>query len=130
MTEKTYKAIMVGYASNHKRDMYNLYNPETKRVIMTRDVYWAEFKITGSAETLKVFRDMHEEYLVPDIEEDNITTSDPEENLPVYIIPDEGESVRLNKNSKSSEFTYHNKDANTDTSAYDRLFNSLKKPDN
>ena len=29
---------MVGYAYNHIRYTYKLYNPETKRVIMTRDV--------------------------------------------------------------------------------------------
>ena len=37
--------------------------------------------------------------------------------MPVNAIPDGGESVRLNNKSKSSEFTYHKKDANTDTSA-------------
>ena len=38
MTDKTFKAIMVGYADNHTRDTYKLYNPETNIVIMTRDV--------------------------------------------------------------------------------------------
>ena len=36
-TDKTFKAIMVGYSENHMRAMYKLYNHETKRVIMTRD---------------------------------------------------------------------------------------------
>ena len=36
--EKTYKAIMVGYAYKHTIYMYNLYNPEFNRVIMTRDI--------------------------------------------------------------------------------------------
>ena len=40
MTYKTYKAIIVGYAENHTRDMYKLYNPEIKRLIMKRDVKW------------------------------------------------------------------------------------------
>ena len=51
-----------------------MYNPETKRVIITRDVNWTEWKITYPVEKLKMFRGTHEEYLVPDIEEDNITT--------------------------------------------------------
>ena len=38
MTDKPFMAIMVGYADNHKRDTYKLYNPETKRVVMIRDV--------------------------------------------------------------------------------------------
>ena len=37
--------------------------------------------------------------------------------MPVNIIPDEGEIVRLNEISeKSSDLTYLNKDAETDTS--------------
>ena len=40
MTYKTYKAIIVGYAENHTRDIYKLYNPEIKRLIMKRDVKW------------------------------------------------------------------------------------------
>ena len=46
---------MVGYADNHTRDTYNLYNPETKRVIMNRDVKWVDWKNTDPAETLKIF---------------------------------------------------------------------------
>ena len=57
MTYKTYKAIMVGYKGNHTRDTYKLYNSDIKRVIMTRDVKWEEWKITYPEETLKIFRD-------------------------------------------------------------------------
>ena len=37
-TEKTSKAIMVGYADKHMRGTYKLYNTDTKRVPMTRGV--------------------------------------------------------------------------------------------
>ena len=57
MTDKTFKAIMVGYANNHTRDTYKLYNPETKRVIMTRDVKWDDWKNTNLVETLNMFRE-------------------------------------------------------------------------
>ena len=50
---------MVGYADNNTRDTYKLYNPETKRVIMTRDVKRAEWKMTGTTETLKMFCNMN-----------------------------------------------------------------------
>ena len=50
--------------------------------------------------------------------------------MPLQVIPDEGESVRPNKIvDKSSEFTYHKKYANIDTSLYDRVLNALKKLD-
>ena len=83
--------------------------------------------MTDPEETVKMFCDMHEENFVPGIEEDKIPTSEPEEKLPVHVIPDEEKSARLNENYMSSEFTYHKKGATTDTSAYDRVLNALKK---
>ena len=74
-----------------------------------------------------MFCDAHEEYLVPGIEEDTILTSEPEDKMPLPIIPDEGESMRSNENPKSTEFTYHKKGAKTNTSAYNRVLNSLNK---
>ena len=44
---------------------------------MTRYVKWSEWKITEPVETLNMFRNFHEEYLVPGIEEDKITPSEP-----------------------------------------------------
>ena len=79
---------MVVYADNHKRDTYKLYRPDTKRVIMTRDVKWVDWKTTDQAETLKMFHNVHKEYLVPVIEEYIIPTSEPEYNMPVHVILD------------------------------------------
>ena len=68
--------------------------------------------------------------MVTGIEEDVILTSKPEENMPVYVIPDEAERVRLNKISeKSSELTYPKKSADADTSVYNRVLNVMKKLD-
>ena len=47
---------------------------------MKRDVKWAERKMTDPAETMKMFRNFHKEYLVLDIEEDKTPTSEPEDN--------------------------------------------------
>ena len=54
MTEEKLLPIMVGYADNHMRDTYKLYNPETKRVVITRDVKWVDCKMTDPVETLKI----------------------------------------------------------------------------
>ena len=121
---------MVKYAENHTRDTYKLYKPDTKRVIITRDFKWVDWKMTDQTENLKMFRKAHKEHLVPGIEEDNIPKSEPEDNMPVHIIPDGGESVRQNKNSvESLEFMYHKKDEDTDTSSYNRVLNAPKKLD-
>ena len=46
---------MVRYADNHMRDTYKLYNPETNRFIMTRDVKWEDWKMTNTKVTLNMF---------------------------------------------------------------------------
>ena len=91
---------------------------------------WDDWKKFDSAKTLKMLREAEKDYLVPGIEEDVIPTSKIEENIPVHVIPDEGERVRPNEISdKSSDLTYLNKDADADTSAYDRVLNGLEKLD-
>ena len=48
--------------------------------------------------------------------------------MPVNVIPDEGERLRPDEISeKSSKLTYLKKDADTDTSACNRVLNALKK---
>ena len=107
-----------------------MYNPETKRVIMTRDIQWENWKTTNPAETLKMFREAEKEDLVPGIEEYIIHTSVPEDNIPVHVIHDVGERVSPNKMSEnSSELTYLKKAAAADTSAYDISLNAVKKLD-
>ena len=64
---------------------------------MNRDVKLAGWKMTYLEETLKIFRKSNKKYLVPDIEEEIITTSEPEDNMPVHVIPCEGEKVRPKK---------------------------------
>ena len=49
-----------------------------------------DWKKTNSAETLKMFFKAEKEDLVPGIEEDIISTSKPEEKMPVHVTPDEG----------------------------------------
>ena len=85
-----FKAIIVGYAENHTRDTYKFYNPETKKVVMTLDIQWANWKNTDPAQTLKMFSKAEKEDLLPNIEEDVIPTSKPEEKISVHVISDEG----------------------------------------
>ena len=46
--------------------------------------------MTDPAETMKMFRDAHGDYFMPGIEEDKIHNSEPEDKIPVNLIPDEG----------------------------------------
>ena len=38
LAERAINCIMVGYARNHAGDVYRLYNPSTKRILLSRDV--------------------------------------------------------------------------------------------
>ena len=89
---------MVGYADNHMRNTYKLYNPDTKRVTTKRDIQWTEWKITDVEETMSMLRDLKKEDLGPEIEEDKTPTTGPEDKIPVHAIHDERESVKPNKN--------------------------------
>ena len=71
---------MVEYDENHTRDTYKLCNPETKRVILSRDIKCSQWKNTDPEETMKIFRHLNENDLVSGIEEfvkqDTTPTSD------------------------------------------------------
>ena len=43
MTKKAIKMVFLGYAAEHAGDVYCFYNPETRRVIESKDVTWAEW---------------------------------------------------------------------------------------
>ena len=117
---------MVGYADNNTRGTYKLYKPETKRVVMTRDVKWEDWKITNPVGTLEMFCESNKEDLVPGTDEDIIPTSESDDKILLYVMPDEGEKVRPNEISEnSSDLTYQKKDADADTPAYDILLNVL-----
>ena len=79
---------------------------------------------------MKPFRDFNENGLVPGIEEvvqdDKTPTLDPEDPLPVHVIPYEGESARANENIKSSEPKYLNKATGKGTSSSDCVQQVLK----
>ena len=88
---------------------------------MTRDIKWREWKSTDPAETMKMFRNLKEDNLVPGIEEYKTPMSELEDKLPVHIIPDKGGIVSNNESIKSSYPTHLKKVTDKDMSAYDRV---------
>jgi hypothetical protein len=56
LTPKSLKMVMMGYAPDHAGDVYRMYNPETKRIVESRDVTWAEWHGGQDVpESLKMF---------------------------------------------------------------------------
>ena len=122
--DKTLKAIIVGYAENHICDMYKIYNPNTNRFIMIRDIKYNDRKETYPSETMKMFLTMDKQYIVPGIEEvigqNKTPTSKPKTPLRFHIINDEGVSDRHNGNDIK-------KASVTNKSTYERIQQALEK---
>ena len=43
MLFRSVKCVMIGYSANHAGDTYRLYNTETKKVVNSRNVQWADW---------------------------------------------------------------------------------------
>ena len=55
---KSIKCVFVGYADDHAGDTYRMYNPETGKVILSRDIKWADWHGSSDlAPSLKMFAD-------------------------------------------------------------------------
>jgi len=85
--EKLVKCIMVGYADDHSGDTYQMYDPTTGQVRLTRDVSWAAWKRTDPAETLKIFK------------KDEMT----KENMPVGAADDDKPNVPITMTTDDKE---------------------------
>ena len=55
--DKSFKCIMVGYADQHSPDTYQMYNPTTKSVILSRDIRWAEWTRIDPTNSLSQYLD-------------------------------------------------------------------------
>ena len=67
--ERAINAIMAGYAKSHSGDTYRMFNPVTKRIILSRDVKWAEWKRTDPKSNMDVFVKYDSTDIVPGIDE-------------------------------------------------------------
>ena len=55
LEERSTKMIMVGYATNHSGDVYRMYDPRTKCIILLRDVKWASWTNKNSTDDMNLF---------------------------------------------------------------------------
>jgi hypothetical protein len=55
--EKSYKAIMVGYAKNHAADTYRLYNPAKRSIVENRDVTWLDWNRLNPERNMSIFQE-------------------------------------------------------------------------
>ena len=106
--DKSFKGIMVGYATDHSPDTYRIYNPETGAVIMTRDVKWADWVETDPTESMKLFETLK----IPELSkvgiDEDLDESDHEDEQPPHVIPDDEDETsdqELGRNDVSGSGT-------------------------
>ena len=91
LEQRGHKMIMVGYAESHASGVYRMYNPETKRVILTRDVTWADWQRKTPTDDTELFSKYPN--ATPGMDEVYVTTyGDNTKSDSVQELPDEGES--------------------------------------
>jgi hypothetical protein len=90
--EKSYRAIMVGYAKNHSADTYRLYNPIRKSIIENRDVTWLDWNRLNPARNLSIFATEPELLTNLGINDEEAPTST-EDNRALNVIPEDDDSV-------------------------------------
>ena len=67
--DRAIKCVMVGYGRNHSGDTYRLYNPATKRILLSRDVTWSDWKMTDPTKDMNIFAQYDSTVKVPGIDE-------------------------------------------------------------
>ena len=101
MEDRAIKSIMVGYGNNHSGDTYRLYNPSTKRIILSRDVTWSDWQVTDPTKDMNIFTKYDSTEKVPGIDELVVDVKDGiffDKNK-VYSVSDSKTSMELSKNN-------------------------------
>jgi len=101
MEDRAIKCIMVGYGNNHSGDTYRLYNPSTKRIILSRDVTWSDWKVTDPTKDMNIFTQYDSTEKVPGIDELVVDVKDGNffDKNKVYSVSDSKTSMELSKNN-------------------------------
>ena len=81
---------MVGQSMNHSEDIYRLHKPETKRIILSRDMIWSYCNPNGPRQNMGVFAKYDSMDILPRIREMIVEVINvPEiEVCKVYYAPD------------------------------------------
>jgi hypothetical protein len=103
--EKATKMIMVGYAENHARDVYRMYNPYSGKIVETRDIHaWADVTKAENDIRLTMAFDC-QMVLGEDLEEVDAELAAEEEKLtpPIHLIPDYDDEIATRNTPQTTE---------------------------
>ena len=125
--ERDIKDIIVGYTKRYSGDTYRIFNPNTKRIILTRDIKWAKWKITDPKSNMDVFVKYDSSDIVPGIDEVVVGIAKlPEINRStIHLIPDD-DGYQNNEDSRKVKFDENLTDPKNQAT---RLEREMKKLD-
>ena len=75
IVDKSIPMLMCGYAPNHARDTYRMFNPKTLKLTQSRNVQWSTFKRSQASDLLKEYRTEADEVESSDDETEIIKTA-------------------------------------------------------
>ena len=96
LTKKSIKCVMVGYADHHSADTYRMFNMETKKILLSRDIVWAEWH--GGLDVRKdlpMFADMEVDLADNQIDDSDWIDADPSQAI--IIPPDDDDEDDINE---------------------------------
>ena len=113
LSKKSIKCVCMGYADDHSSDTYRFYNPVTNKILLSRDVTWAEWHGSQQIPTsLKMFAQPDDVDVTDDqIGEDVPPTTHPGAGPHVIPAEDDDEAGRNNRTEKNNfNFNFNERD--------------------
>ena len=125
LAKRSFKAFMVGKPKHHSKGAFYMYNPKTRKVIISRDIQWAPFQRPNFMENMDgIIKGDHtskSEELDKTVKKICDSDSDDDENITVEIF-DQGGRVESNTQDKIIDQV-----ARDDNQEFRRMEIALKK---
>ena len=128
LEDRAVKCVFVGYGRNHSGDTYRMYNPVTKRIILSRDVKWAEFKKIDPKENMDIFIKYNSTDTVPGIDEINVNIENGPKNENTGMLEIQGD--KAGKIERVNKIDENNPKAKVDSNRLEREMRRLDTPYN
>ena len=107
---KAFKCLFMGYSPYHSTSTYRIYNPATKRVVLSRDVKWAAWNIVDPKQSLRQHNNLYMKELINDTPWTDTQKSNFNKLLDHYIAPDTHLTAVMHSENNDSSATYDSDD--------------------
>jgi hypothetical protein len=99
--DKFKPCVIIGYESDHAGDVYRMYNPVARKIVLSRDITWSDWRRKDPRSDLEPYTTMDaapgmEEICAAPGMEEICSSSDDEDETPApapHIVPNDDDSV-------------------------------------